>query len=64
MDSKLKFYVIDGKIGVRFAVSGLNDGNAKDKAVKMIKKLFETGILGSCAYNFSIENVVETKPIP
>lgn len=64
MDSKLKFYVVDGKIEVRFAISGLNDGNAKDNAVKMVKKLFETGLLGSCAYNFSFENVEETKPIP
>ena len=63
MDNKLKFYVIDGKIEVRFAVSGLNEGNAKDNAVRMVKKLFETGVLGSCAYTFNIENVIETKPI-
>ena len=63
MDTKLKFYIIDGKIEVRFAVSGLNDGNAKDNAVKMVKKMFETGLLGSCGYTFTIETVAETKPI-
>jgi hypothetical protein len=61
MDNKEKFFVVDGKIDVRFVVCGLNDKDAKNNAEKTIKKLIETGILGSCGYTFDITDVKEAK---
>ena len=59
-----KLYVVDGKIEIRFAVSESNNEKAKEKAEQTIKKLIETGLLGSCGYTFSIKKVVEVKPVP
>jgi hypothetical protein len=60
---KEKYYVVDGKIKIRFAVAGLNEGNAKDNAVRMVRKLLETSLLGSFGHSFEVEEITETQPI-
>lgn len=60
---KEKYYVVDGKIRIRFAVVGQNEGNAKDNAARTIKKLLETSLFGSFGYSFEVERITETQPI-
>lgn len=60
---KEKYYIVDGKIRIRFAVVGLNEGDAKDNAVRTIKKLLETSLFGSFGYSFEVERITETQPI-
>lgn len=63
MKTDCKYFIIDGKIEIRFAVSGDNEEKAKANANRMVKSLLDTGLMGSCGWNFNVEKIVETKPI-
>jgi hypothetical protein len=62
LKKKEKYYVIDGKIKIRFPVAGLNEEVAKNNAVRMVRKLLETSLLGF-GYSFKVEEITETQPI-
>jgi len=54
-------YVVDANIDVRFGVVATTKEEAEDQAKQLVKKLFETGVLGAGGYNLDIKQIKEAK---
>jgi hypothetical protein len=55
--SESKYFIIDGKIEVRLAVSGKDEGDAKKKAKRMVSELLEGSFVAG--WNFDTGKVTE-----